>query len=275
MMIHQPPSFEAPSIDSPIHPSVPRQAAVWDALLGGRDNLAADRELAAALTAVVPALPGLCARLHDRALAVVADFARAGVRQFLDIGCGMPTDHRATVHGTALAAASGGTVIYVDRDPVAVSHRRARSGTRDGTVEAVLADIRNPYTLLDHYVLDRCLDPAAPVAVCLFSVLHAVDDHTAATLIDTVTARLPVGSRLAVVDITTDGAPALLARIRQVVHTHTGDLPPDHYPVPHYRSTATTLGWLPPGWTLDAASREHSAGPAGTVVTATKTVAGR
>jgi O-methyltransferase involved in polyketide biosynthesis len=152
----------------------PNVARIYDYFLGGKDNYAVDREAAEQLTAMIPALP-LIARQNrafvGRAVRVLArDY---GIRQFIDVGAGLPT--QASVHSIARAIAPDATVVYVDNDPVVCSHGRALlQGQAIGMVEA---DLRQPDSILRHPVTRTLINFAEPVAVLLTAVLHFLPDE--------------------------------------------------------------------------------------------------
>jgi SAM-dependent methyltransferase len=151
--------------------SRPSAARMYDYYLGGSHNFAVDREAAGHAIAARPEIPALAranrAFLH-RAVRYVLG---RGVRQFLDIGSGIPT--AGNVHEVAQAAAPGARVVYVDVDPVAVAHSQALLAGNPDTA-AVLGDVREPDEIVAHPEVRRLLDLDRPVAVLLVSVLHFV-----------------------------------------------------------------------------------------------------
>ena len=152
----------------------PTAARVYDYLLGGSHNFAADREMARKAMAVMPDLviqaQANRAFLH-RAVSFLLD---AGVRQFLDIGSGIPT--RGNVHEVAQKAAPDARVVYVDIDPVAVSHSRQILAGNDLTT-VVQEDLRNAEAIIGHPDVRRLLDFDQPVALLLIAVLHVIPDR--------------------------------------------------------------------------------------------------
>jgi hypothetical protein len=158
-----------------IDPSTPNPARIYDYLLGGKDHFAADRDAAEAILAVVPqARQG--ARENRAFLQRAVRFlaGEAGVRQFLDIGTGLPT--RGNVHQVAQAVVPDARVVYVDHDPVVHVHANALLADHTTTI-AVLADLRQPDAILGHSEVRGVLDLARPVAVLLVAVLHFVRDE--------------------------------------------------------------------------------------------------
>lgn len=151
----------------------PSEARIYDYLLGGSLNFAADRAAARDLIAAVPGAP-LVAQANRAFLRRAVRFlCDAGVRQFLDIGAGVPT--RGNVHEIARQAAPGCRVVYVDIDPVAVAHGRDLLAGDDLTA-AVLGDARKVQDILDHPDVRRLLDFDEPVAALLVALLHLVPD---------------------------------------------------------------------------------------------------
>jgi SAM-dependent methyltransferase len=197
-----------PEIDtSRAHP-----ARVYDYLLGGKDNFAADRRAADAMTMQMPSLPTMMRAnrqfLHRAVQHLVKDL---GIRQFLDIGSGIPT--ACNVHQVAQDVEPHARVVYVDNDPVVAAHSRALlSGAAPDRTAFILADAADPAAILDSPVLTDTLDLAEPVAVMLVSVLMYFDDRAARTIIDTVLDALPRGSCLTVSHPTADFAPEVVER---------------------------------------------------------------
>lgn len=175
--------------------SVPNVARVYDSLLGGKDNFAADRAQAAKLVEFDPSLPGLVRQNRAFINRVVTWAAGRGIRQFLDLGAGLPT-HPA-VHETAREAIASARVIYVDNDPVVVVHAQSLLTDPDG-VAAVKADLMQPEQVMSRQTLADRLDLAEPICVLIASVLHFMSADAARDLVSRYTRLLPPGSVLAV-----------------------------------------------------------------------------
>jgi SAM-dependent methyltransferase len=152
----------------------PNVARIYDALIGGKDNFAADREAAQALAAAVPGV-ARAARENRSFLGRAVRFlaSRHGISQFLDIGTGLPT--REHVHQVARRVVPEARVVYADNDPVVVAHARALLAGRSG-IAAVTGDVRYPRDLLASPAVRDTLDLTRPVAVLMVAVLHFVAD---------------------------------------------------------------------------------------------------
>jgi SAM-dependent methyltransferase len=181
----------------PFDTSVAHQARMYDYLLGGKDNYAADRAAVAEQLKVYPdvTFSALANRAFlGRAVRYLA--AEAGIRQFLDIGTGIPT--AGNTHEVAQAAAPESRVVYVDYDPVVLAHARALLvSNEEGVTDYIDADLRDTGAILTQAA--RLLDFDQPVAVTLIAILHAIPDSDdphaiVATLMDA----LPPGSYLAI-----------------------------------------------------------------------------
>ena len=174
--------------------SKPNIARVYDALLGGKDNYAADRELAEQIVALNPGLPGL---VRDNRVFIIKAVTRAasrGIRQFIDLGAGLPT--HPSVHEAAQGVSPDARVAYVDNDPVVQSHVRALLAG-DG-IAAIGADITRPAEVLADPELTRVIDFGQPVCVILAAVLHFQPAEVARSLIAEYAAPLAAGSALLV-----------------------------------------------------------------------------
>jgi hypothetical protein len=166
-----------PRASADFHPRTPNEARVLDYLLGGKDNFAADREAAEQAIAVAPELPMMARegrKFLGRAVRFLVD---AGIRQFIDIGCGLPTQNNA--HEVAQAAAPDAHVVYVDIDPVVVTHARAILAN-DVQTGVIQADMREPDKILGHPDLRRLIDLDKPVAVLLISAFTAIPEDEVA-----------------------------------------------------------------------------------------------
>jgi SAM-dependent methyltransferase len=148
-------------------------ARVYDYWLGGSHNFLADQDLARAIVAVVPAARE--AARDNRAFLgrAVRFLAASGIRQFLDIGSGIPTE--GNVHEIAEQVTTGARVVYADNDKVAVAHSKAiLAGNTDAAV--MEADLREPEEILSSELVRGLIDFAQPVGLLLNMVLHFIDD---------------------------------------------------------------------------------------------------
>src|ERR1700761_5051364 len=158
----------------PFDTSVANQARIYDFLLGGKDNYAVDRVAAAEMLKAYPESE-LTARANraflGRAVRYLA--ADAGIRQFLDIGTGIPT--AGNTHQVAQRIAPESRVAYVDYDPVVLAHARALlTSTGEGATEYIDADLRDTDKILEQ--ARQLLDFDRPVAITLLTILHAITD---------------------------------------------------------------------------------------------------
>jgi trans-aconitate methyltransferase len=173
------------SESSPVRPAagragqvsgLPRVAGIYDALLGGTGNRAADRDAARQLDEAIPGA-SRAARDNRAFLSRAVEFlaGRAGVRQFLDIGAGPLTGM--SVHKMAQAACPGAAVAYVDNDPLVVEDAQRRLAGATRSVVAVEGDVRYPGDMLGMREIRDVIDFSRPVAVLLVAVLHFVPDE--------------------------------------------------------------------------------------------------
>ena len=153
--------------------SVPNIARRYDYWLGGKDNFAADREAAERHAAAVPQIPWLARQNRDFLQRVVRFLAGQGITQFLDIGSGLPTNQN--VHEVAQAVSPDARVVYVDSDPVVISHAQALLAGR--LTEAVRGDVCHPDDILAAPEVRRLIDFSQPVAVLIVAVLHIIPDE--------------------------------------------------------------------------------------------------
>lgn len=154
--------------------TVASPARVWNYWLGGKDHFAADREASEKVVAAYPSLPRI-ARATRRFLVDVVSLLTEtyGVRQFLDIGTGLPTEDN--THEVAQRLAPDSRIVYVDFDPSVLRHAQALlTSTPQGRTDYVQADLRDPGTILGEAA--RTLDFSKPVAILLIAVLHFVPD---------------------------------------------------------------------------------------------------
>jgi len=194
------PPLSARAVGTPpgIDVSRPHPARIYDYFLGGKDNFAADRETAARVLeswgAVRTAVRENRAFL-GRAVRYLA--AEAGVRQFLDIGAGLPSS--SNVHEVAQAVAPESRVVYVDNDPIVLAHARALlTSDPRGACAYIDADLLDPYRILHHPATRATFDFSQPIALILVAVLHFIpDEDEPRGIVSALTDALPPGSYLA------------------------------------------------------------------------------
>jgi SAM-dependent methyltransferase len=205
-------------VAEPLDTGRPHPARVYDYLLGGKDNFAADRAAAAKGLEANP--NAATAPLQNRAfMRRVVRFlaAEAGIRQFLDIGTGLPTSPN--VHEVAQATYPPARVVYVDNDPIVLAHARALlTSSPEGRTAYVDANLHDVDRILDSPELRDILDLGQPVALLLFAILHFFDDDADPYgLVDRLMSRLPGGSYLVVSHVTADHEPEAWARFVEVM----------------------------------------------------------
>jgi len=194
---------------------------VYDYLLGGKDNFAADRGAGDQMIEAVPIVVTGC-RMNRAFLARAVRFLAGdcGIRQFLDIGTGIPS--ASNTHEVAQAIAPDSRVVYVDNDPIVMAHARALlTGTAEGAVAYLDADLRDPDRIVR--AASQTLDLRQPVALMMLLVLHMIPDadepHQAvARLVDA----LPGGSYLALSHPPSDILPQEVAQLHQRLNARLG-----------------------------------------------------
>jgi SAM-dependent methyltransferase len=195
----------------------PSIARVYDFMLGGKDNFAIDRMAAERALAVTPDGPeaGRASRAFLRRV-VRHLAAEAGIRQFLDVGSGLPT--QGNVHEIAHQVDPSIHVVYVDNDPMALAHGRALLAD-ETTTTVIEADVRRPDDILKHPVTNEYIDFTRPVGLLLLSILHHLhDDEDPAGVAARMRDALPSGSYLAIAHFRDPGAahPEVSAKAKEV-----------------------------------------------------------
>jgi SAM-dependent methyltransferase len=237
----------------------PATARVYDHLLAGKDAYAPDRQLAETLSLELQGAPAhlqppVVARANRAFLErVVRSVAGHGVRQWLDVGAGMP--HSPTVHELVHERVPGARVVYLDKDPIVLSHAQALPGTGGGLVVAAQADLARPRELLNLPAVRDMLTSGEPVALLLVAVLHFLP--AAEQVMQVLRPALPPGSHLVIshaefrpelaaatevfrtgVPGQAPGIPDYTPRTTQQIRDLFGDLPlvdPGLVPVNHWR----------------------------------------
>jgi hypothetical protein len=191
--------------DAKLDPSIPHSARVWNYWLGGKDNFESDRQVGDQFAKLYPNIE-VVARTSRAFLkrAVTHLAGEAGLRQFLDVGTGMPTVEN--THQVAQAVAPESRIVYVDNDPLVLVHARALlTGTREGATEYIDASLHDPDAILDA-ASRTTLDLSKPVGLILMNILgHVPDLDEAESIVRRLLAGLPSGSYL----VTADGTNVL------------------------------------------------------------------
>jgi len=176
-------------------PSKPNAARVYDYLLGGKDNFAVDRQAAEALIKALPDAAQAARANRAFLCAAVRHVAAQGVRQFVDIGAGLPTTPN--VHECARKAVPGARVVYVDNDPVVVTFARALLAT-DDQVTVISADARDHAAILAAPEFGALIDLSEPVCVMFVSMLHFLPADDADATVAAFREKMAPGSYLVI-----------------------------------------------------------------------------
>jgi S-adenosyl methyltransferase len=208
------PGWVPPGIDT----SKANIARVYDYWLGGNHNFQADRDAARAMIAVEPRTR-VAMRTNRAFIGRAVRFlaSEAGIRQFLDIGSGIPTEQN--VHEVAQSAAPGSRVVYVDNDDVAVAHSRLiLEGRPDATI--VQADLREPGKILSDPETQNLLDFTQPIGLLLVAVLHFISDaDQPAQILATLREALAPGSYLVIGHACMDAKPSVASAFETVYNS--------------------------------------------------------
>ncbi|GAA2079212.1 SAM-dependent methyltransferase [Streptomyces albiaxialis] len=187
--------MEQRGADAGIDTDVAHSARIWNYWLGGKDHYDVDSQVGEEIARAFPAIVRIARAdraFLARAVRHLAD--EAGVRQFLDIGTGLPTVDN--THEVAQRAAPDARIVYVDNDPLVLAHARALlSSTPEGATDYLDADLREPATILEGAA--RTLDLTRPVAVTLLGIVHfLLDDEEAREIVGRLMDAVPSGSHL-------------------------------------------------------------------------------
>ncbi|MFF0449240.1 SAM-dependent methyltransferase [Streptomyces sp. NPDC004609] len=187
-------------------------ARVYDYILGGKDHYPVDAEAGDAMVAALPSLPVTMRQNRLFMQRVTRYLAKeAGIRQFLDIGTGLPTSPN--LHEVAQRERPDASVVYVDNDPIVLAHAQALlTSSRQGRTAYVDADIRRPETLLESEAFQELLDLKEPVGLTIIAMLHFLQIPEGYALVRRLLEPLPPGSCLAIATGTADFAPPEAAR---------------------------------------------------------------
>jgi len=203
---------EADWVPPPIDLSQPSIARIYDYWLGGKDNYPVDREVADRIAAIDSGgREG--ARANRRFLVdAVESMARSGIRQFIDLGAGIPTSPN--VHETAKAIQPDAVTVYVDNDPVVLAHNRAIAEGEPGVL-VLPHDVRDPAAVLDDPRVRSVLDFSRPVGLLMIAVLHFVEVTAAPSVLGRYLRELAPGSQLVISAASSHGAdPDAVAQLK-------------------------------------------------------------
>jgi S-adenosyl methyltransferase len=233
-------------------PSRPNIARVYDYWLGGKDNFAADRDLAQHICEINPGVPAMIRDNRAFAIQAVTRAAESGITQFLDLGAGLPTEP--SLDEAARAVNPDARVAYVDFDPVVISHLRALVARQPG-ITAASADLTDPAAVLAHPDVRQTIDLAQPVCIIMACTLHFMKSAQAKEIAAAYMDRAAPASQIAV-SVVHIASEALLATPSE---TYTAGTFFRHGPE---EMTDWLAGWqiLPPGL---AEARRWAAGIGG------------
>jgi hypothetical protein len=201
--------MEDPEAVPQIDTSRPHAARVYDYFLGGKNHFAADREMAEKILQNMPSIRTTARENRaflGRAVSYLA--AEAGIRQFLDIGTGLPTT--GNVHEVAQRVAPSARVVYVDNDPLVLAHARALlTSAPEGRTAYIHADLREPRAILADQAIRDTLDFSHPIGLVMLATLHLVpDEDKPAEILATLLDALPSGSYLVASHVTLEHLPS-------------------------------------------------------------------
>jgi hypothetical protein len=223
----QSPDPRDPAVDPRLNTGVPHVARVYDYWLGGKDNFSADRVAGEETIAAFPGIR-LSARANRAFLGMTVRYLAGteGIRQFLDIGTGLPTANN--THEVAQAVAPESRVVYVDNDPLVLAHARALLTSKPEGVTAYLdAELQDTDTILEQAA--GTLDFTRPVGISLLAILHYVPDLAEARqIVARLMGAVPAGSFLVISHAGTDLMPDDVAAFEKSLNAH---LPAEHHHV--------------------------------------------
>jgi len=190
-----PSTGQEPKLDT----SVPHNARVWNYWLGGKDHFESDRTIGDHIKQAFPDIVQIAResrKFHIRAVTFLA--AQAGIRQFLDVGTGLPTANN--THEVAQRIAPSSRIVYVDNDPLVLVHARALlTSSPEGVTDYIEADVRDPVTILKE--ARQTLDLSQPVGLMMLGILgNVVDYDEARAIVGEFVAAVPAGSYVVIND---------------------------------------------------------------------------
>jgi S-adenosyl methyltransferase len=226
-----------PAGDPRLNTGVPQVARVYDYWLSGKDNFTADRVAGEETIAAFPGIR-LSAQANRAFLRRTVRYLAAaeGIRQFLDIGTGLPSDNN--THEVSQAVAPDSRVVYVDNDPLVLAHARALLTSKPEGVTAYLdVDLRDTDAILEQAAVT--LDFTRPLGIVLLAILHYVPDLAEARrIVSRLIAAVPAGSFLVISHAGTDLLPADVAAFEKSLNAH---LPAEHRHVARSRDVVTSF----------------------------------
>jgi hypothetical protein len=208
---------QAESFPAGIDTSRPSVARMYDYYLNGKDNYAVDREAVAKVAEVLPEVRQVARENRAFLRRAVRYMARQGIRQFIDVGSGLPTV--GNTHEIAQEIIPGARVVYVDNDPVVLAHGRALLAADDNTTVAT-ADLHNPDDVLGHVETRRLIDFDEPVGILLIAMVHFLASEERPQVMGRLRDALVPGSHITATHTSTDGQSAdAIAQIEAVYAT--------------------------------------------------------
>jgi hypothetical protein len=246
-----------------LDPTKPSVARMYDLMLGGKDNYASDRMMLEKVLTVAPETRDSARMNKEFGKRATRFIAQQGIRQYLDLGSGIPTSPPST-HDTARELEPDARVIYVDHDPVVVTHNRALRAISPGLV-AISGDVEQPDSILASTDVIEQIDFREPVGVLIFSVLQTVGSYERAQqIVRSFAARMAPGSYLAMSHASTHSDAEAMAHVHKTSR-ETG------YPPVAFRDSEQILGFfdgfdvVEPGLVDVRDWRPEAAGPAVTI----------
>jgi hypothetical protein len=196
----------------------PNHARVYDYFLGGKDNFAADRDAAERIAEVAPDTPLLARANRGFLVRAVRFFCESGIRQFVDLGTGIPTSP--SLHEVVGEIDPSARVVYIDNDPVVVAHNNALLANDDSVI-AVDADIRRPDLLFADPKFKAFIDFSQPVAVLFVAMLHLVTEaQRPASIVAAYRDIMAPGSFVAISQFSSDSTPDAITTVESIYADH-------------------------------------------------------
>ncbi|MFD7721036.1 SAM-dependent methyltransferase [Streptomyces sp. NPDC059814] len=207
-----------------IDTSKPHPARMYDWFLGGKDNYPVDEAMGRQMLALEPGIPVMAKVNRAFMHRATRWLSGQGIRQFLDIGTGIPTEPN--LHQVAQQSAPATRVVYCDNDPIVLAHAEALlKGSQEGAIDYVQADARDVDAILEH--AGKTLDFSEPVALSMIALLHFVSDEDGAyELMNRLTGVLAPGSHVVISHLTADFHPEKAQKVDEMYKANTLTLAP-------------------------------------------------